>query len=119
MIYIQTTLSLLIVIALGFTVFYSFRHRREQDIAYKGLYASRMNIAMGIMLVIIAISQLFFFTDSVTRRIFGTVCLLLGLFNLFAGIRNHGQFSRLIAAGGAEKDASRAGKHAQRPDKRA
>ncbi|TVY07421.1 YtpI family protein [Paenibacillus cremeus] len=92
---IQIVLSALIVVTLFITVFYSFRYRRERDPKLRGLYASRMNMAMGIMLVIIAITQLFFFTDSVTRRIFGTICLLLGLFNLFAGIRNHSHFSRL------------------------
>lgn len=91
---IQVILSVLIVITLLFTVYYSFRYRRGQDATTRGLYASRMNIAMGLMLTVIAVSQLFFFTDSVTRRIFGTVCLLLGLFNLFAGIRNHIHFSR-------------------------
>lgn len=91
---IQIVLSVLIVISLLFTVYYSFRYRRGQDARLRGLYAARMNVAMGVMLTVIAISQLFFFTDSVTRRIFGTICLLLGLFNLFAGIRNHAHFSR-------------------------
>jgi hypothetical protein len=91
---IQIALSTLIVITLLFTVYYSFRYRRERDARLRGLFAARMNIAMGLMLCCIAVSQLFFLTDSVTRRIFGTVCLLLGLFNLFAGIRNHGIFNR-------------------------
>ncbi|MCZ8518354.1 MULTISPECIES: YtpI family protein [Paenibacillus] len=92
---IQLALSTLIVIALAFSVYYSFRYRREADPRLRGLYSSRMNIAMGIMLVILAVTQLFFLHDSVMRRIFGTVCLLLGVFNLFAGIRNHIHFSRL------------------------
>jgi hypothetical protein len=48
---------------------------------------------MGVMLIAIAVSQLFFFTDSVVRRSFGVVCVLLGLFNLFAGLRNRKHFS--------------------------
>ncbi|MCZ8513431.1 YtpI family protein [Paenibacillus filicis] len=90
----QAVFSVLIVIALLFSVYYSFRYRRESDPKLRGLYASRMNIAMGVMLIFIAVTQLFFFTDSVLRRIFGTVCLLLGLWNLFAGIRSHSHYSR-------------------------
>ncbi|UUZ93307.1 YtpI family protein [Paenibacillus sp. P25] len=91
---VQYTLGALIVITLLISVYYSYRYRRESDPKRRGLYASRMNIAMGVMLIFIAVTQLFFFTDSIVRRIFGTVCALLGLWNLFAGIRNHGYFSR-------------------------
>ncbi|WP_327204059.1 YtpI family protein [Paenibacillus tyrfis] len=91
---IQWTLSVLIVIFLILSLYFSVRYRREAEPKQRGLYSARMNIFMGLMLVVIAVSQLFFFEDSATRRIFGTVCLLLGLFNLFAGIRNHNLFSR-------------------------
>ncbi|MCS7463618.1 YtpI family protein [Paenibacillus doosanensis] len=90
----QLILPVLIVITLAVSVFYSFRSRRSQDPKLRGLYASRMNIAMGLMLIVIAITQLFFFTDSNTRRIFGIVCFLLGMFNLFAGLRNHSIYSK-------------------------
>ncbi|WP_028548095.1 YtpI family protein [Paenibacillus sp. UNC451MF] len=90
----QMILPVLIVITLIISVFYSFRSRRSQDPKLRGIYASRMNIAMGLMLIVIAISQLFFFTDSNTRRVFGIICFLLGMFNLFAGLRNHSHFSR-------------------------
>ncbi|WP_159881599.1 YtpI family protein [Paenibacillus puerhi] len=91
---IQLALSTLIVIAVAFSVYYSFRYRRQSDPRLRGLLSSRMNIAMGVMLILIALTQLFFFTDSVTRRIFGTVCMLLGIWNLFAGLRNHMHYSR-------------------------
>jgi len=91
---IQTVLFALIIITLLISVYCSFRYRRATDPKVRGLWSSRMNIMMGVMLVIIAITQLFFFTDSVIRRTFGIVCILLGLFNLFAGIRNYGYFSR-------------------------
>lgn len=93
--WIQTILFVVIVLMLVLSVFYSFRYRREQDAVKRGLYASRMNICMGLMLAVIAVTQLFFFTDSAFRRIFGTVCLLIGLFNLFAGIRNYSHFQRM------------------------
>ncbi|WP_284646852.1 YtpI family protein [Paenibacillus silviterrae] len=94
MLIVQAVLSTLILVTLIFTVYYSLRYRREQDPKLRGIYSSRMNIAMGLMLVIIAVSQLFFFTDSVTLRIFGVVCFILGAFNFFVGIRNHSLFNR-------------------------
>ncbi|AQR78161.1 YtpI family protein [Paenibacillus larvae] len=94
---VQMFLFIAIVVMLVISVWFSLKYRREKDPVTRGLNAARMNIAMGIMLIIISITQLFFFTDSITRRIFGTVCLLLGLFNLFAGIRNNGHYSRLMS----------------------
>jgi hypothetical protein len=91
---IQIVFSALILITLVASVFYSFKYRRQTDPTLRGLFAARMNIYMGIMLVLIAVSQLFFFNDSSVRRIFGTICLLLGLFNLFSGIRSHGAYQR-------------------------
>lgn len=95
LLWIQSILSILIIVTLAYSVYYSFRSRRETEPAKRGLYTARMNINMGIMLVLIAVTQLFFFTDSATRRIFGTVCLLIGLYNFFVGVRNHGHFQRL------------------------
>ncbi len=94
---VQMFLFIAIVVMLVISVWFSLKYRREKDPVTRGLNAARMNIAMGIMLIIISITQLFFFTDSITRRIFGTVCLLLGLFNLFAGIRNNGHYSHLMS----------------------
>lgn len=93
---IQITLFSLICILLALSLYFSFRSRRETDPARRGLFSARMNICMGLMLVLIAITQIFFFSESSFRRIFGTVLVLLGLFNLFAGIRNHGHFDRML-----------------------
>jgi ABC-type sugar transport system permease subunit len=93
---IQVVLFLLIVFTVALSIGLSIRTRREKELGKRGLYNARLNISMGIMLICIAISQLFFFNDSNIRRVFGTVCLLLGLFNLFAGIRNHGVYSRML-----------------------
>jgi len=102
---LQNVLFALIVVALAVSGYFSIRYRRSRDPRMRGLQAARMNIAMGIMLLLIAVTQLFFFTDSSLRRVFGTVCVLLGLFNLFAGIRNHGLFLR---QGGSETKSPRA-----------
>lgn len=91
---VQTILFALILVTLACSVYYSFRSRKHVDPKLRGIYSSRMNIMMGIMLVLIAVSQLFFFTDSNIRRVFGTICFLLGVFNLFSGLRNHAHFTR-------------------------
>jgi glucan phosphoethanolaminetransferase (alkaline phosphatase superfamily) len=96
MLTLQLILFLLIALAVAVSIAYSIRFRREIEPIRKGIYNARLNISMGIMLIFIALSQLFFFNDSNLRRIFGTVCLLMGLFNLFAGIRNHGAYQRLL-----------------------
>ncbi|MFC0214106.1 YtpI family protein [Paenibacillus chartarius] len=96
MLTIQVILLCIIVFTVALSIGLSIRMRRELDPGKRGLYNSRLNISMGIMLISIAVSQLFFFNDSNLRRVFGTVCLLLGLFNLFAGIRNHGIYTRLL-----------------------
>jgi ABC-type spermidine/putrescine transport system permease subunit II len=93
---IQVVLFLLIVFTVALSVGLSIRMRREKEPGKRGLYSASLNMSMGIMLICIAISQLFFFNDSNVRRVFGTVCLLLGLFNLFAGIRNYGAYSRML-----------------------
>jgi Zn-dependent protease len=95
MLWIQGILFAFIVIMLVFSLYNSVRSRREKDPQKRGFYAARMNICMGIMLIAIAVTQLFFFTDSLMRRSFGVICFLLGVFNLFAGIRNYGYFQRM------------------------
>jgi uncharacterized membrane protein YfcA len=93
--WVQTVLFIFILVMLVCSVYYSFRYRREKEPKQRGLLAARMNICMGIMLVAIAITQIFFFSESSLRRIFGTVCVLIGLYNFFVGVRNHSHFQRL------------------------
>jgi len=54
-----------------------------------------MNIAMGVMLILLALIQMLLFAGSTLRVIVGAVFLLLGLFNLFAGLRNHSVYRSL------------------------
>jgi len=90
----QYILSASIIITLGLSVFYALRYRRQSDPIKRGLLAARMNICMGLMLILFSISQLFFFTDTAVRRIIGTIFMLVGLFNLYSGLRNHAAFSK-------------------------
>ncbi|UHA76144.1 YtpI family protein [Paenibacillus sp. 481] len=91
-------LVLLICLTSGLSVFYSIRSRRSSHAGYRGLYAARTNICMGFMLVFIALIQMFMFEGSTVRVIVGAVLLVLGAFNLFAGLRNHGHFQRHLSA---------------------
>jgi len=93
---LQWVFGTLIVISCFFSALYSFRSRRTSDGRLRGLYASRMNISMGLMLVFIAVIQMFIFTGSSVRVVVGALFFLLGLFNLFAGMRNHSHFARLL-----------------------
>ncbi|MFB9752567.1 YtpI family protein [Paenibacillus hodogayensis] len=89
--------ALLIVFACSLfgSVFYSVRYRRQQARKARGIDAAKMNMSMGAMLVSISLIQLFLFEGSSVRVIVGLVMLLLGLFNLFAGIRNYGLYNRI------------------------
>jgi len=88
----QYVLTVLIVASLGFSVFYSFRYRLHKDPQARGLYAARMNISMGMLLILLSLVQLFQFEMNTVRLVIGALLLLLGLFNLFAGLRNHSRF---------------------------
>ncbi|WP_276354168.1 YtpI family protein [Cohnella caldifontis] len=92
---ITWVLGALIVLSCIGSVVFSFRYRRSADGRLRGLYAARMNVCMGLMLVFIALIQMFLFSGSTLRVVIGAVFLLLGLFNLFAGLRNHSHFSRM------------------------
>jgi len=92
---LQWVFGILVVASVLFSALYSIRSRRTRDGRLRGLYASRMNISMGLMLIFIAIIQMFIFPGSSVRVVVGAVFLLLGLFNLFAGLRNHSHFSRV------------------------
>lgn len=91
---LQWIFGVAIIAALVLSVFYSIRSRRQNDARLRGLYAARLNICMGLMLMSIALFQFSFFSGSSIRVVVGALFLLLGLFNLFAGIRNHSFFTR-------------------------
>ncbi len=85
----QNISFVLFLALLALTVYHSIRYRRERDAKKRRLFQALTNISMGLMLIIFAVSQNFYFTDSSLKRIFATVCLLLGLFNFYAGLRNY------------------------------
>ncbi|TFE27837.1 YtpI family protein [Cohnella luojiensis] len=93
---LQWVFGALIIVTCFLSALYSFRSRRTNDGLQRGLYASKMNISMGLMLIFIAIIQMFLFSGSSLRVVIGALFFLLGLFNLFAGMRNRSHFTRLM-----------------------
>lgn len=76
------------------SVVYSFKSRRSTDPVVRGSSSAKMNIWMGFMLIILSITQMFIFSGSTLRVIIGAVFMVLGAFNIFAGIRNNSYYSR-------------------------
>jgi hypothetical protein len=77
------------------SVFFSFKSRRAADPKGKGLNAARMNLSMGALLVLAALVQFILFEPDTVRIIVGSAFLLIGLFNIFAGLRNYGYYVRM------------------------
>ncbi|WP_053374715.1 YtpI family protein [Paenibacillus sp. FJAT-27812] len=77
-----------ILISLVFSALFSIKSRRSSDARTRAIFSARMNISMGIMLLFIALVQLFLSGESTLRIVIGAIFLVLGVFNLFAGLRN-------------------------------
>jgi multisubunit Na+/H+ antiporter MnhG subunit len=77
-----------IMISLVCSATYSIKSRRAKDTYQRGIFGAKMNISMGAMLVFIALVQLFLSAESTLRIVIGAIFLVLGVFNLFAGLRN-------------------------------
>lgn len=88
-------LAVLILVTAALSAVNSFTARRTTDPVLRGLLTARMNINMGLMLVSIAFIQMLLYSGSSLRVVVGAVFILLGLFNLFAGLRNRAHFKRL------------------------
>lgn len=94
-VFLQFFLYFTAVLAAGLSLYNSIKSKRTTEGKKRGLYHARMNMAMGYMLVSFGIVQLFLHEfDSWVRVGVGFIFLLIGLFNLFAGIRNHTYFGR-------------------------
>ncbi|CAH1225970.1 MULTISPECIES: YtpI family protein [Paenibacillus] len=74
----------------------SIRSHRSSGAAQTGLYRSWTNIWMGIMLILLALILMFVFTGSTLSVIVEALFLVIGAFNLFAGLRNRSHYARRI-----------------------
>lgn len=86
----------LIILQLIITVYYSFRARRQADPLKRGLYFARMNIMIGVLFITLSLAQLFGTPYNFLLIGFAILVLLVGLYNLFVGIRNHGVYTRML-----------------------
>ncbi|MCU6712432.1 YtpI family protein [Paenibacillus sp. J5C_2022] len=92
---IQWVIAPCILISLMGSVWFSIKSRRTTDVKAKGISSARMNMCMGAMLIFIAAVQLLLSGESTLRVVIGAIFLVIGVFNLFAGIRNQGYYQRL------------------------
>ncbi|CAM2969572.1 YtpI family protein [Paenibacillus sediminis] len=89
--------ALFIITSIGSAV-NSYRSHRASDPIDRGLFGSRMNIFMGSMLIVLALIQMFVYSGSTLLVVIGAVFMVLGAFNIFAGLRNYNHFSKLKAS---------------------
>ena len=92
---IQIIFSTLIFVFLLSSIYFSVKSRSSKEPIEKGILTGRLNISMGAMLIFLAIIQLFNSNESTLRIILGAIFLLIGLFNLFAGLRNLSYYQKL------------------------
>lgn|SRR6476620_10407258 len=71
------------------SVYFSYKARRASDMRQRGIFSARLNMCMGVMLVFVALFMMLAFTGSTVKVIISGLILVIGLFNLFAGIRNN------------------------------
>ncbi|MFD0716466.1 YtpI family protein [Paenibacillus sp. GCM10027626] len=71
------------------SVIYSYKARRAKDTRLRGKHTAVMNIMMGLMLLLVALLFMLVYSGSTIKVIIGALFIVIGLFNLFAGLRNY------------------------------
>lgn len=94
--HLRDLIFFILVIEMAIVVYYSFRARRQRDGIKRGIYFARMNIMIGVLFLTLAFTQLFFSPYNFLLIAFAIGVLLIGLYNLYVGIRNHGMFTRML-----------------------
>ncbi|ASS66440.1 MULTISPECIES: YtpI family protein [unclassified Paenibacillus] len=100
-VWLQWILIAGIVLTSAMSVVYSFKSRRSSDPRQRALHAARMNISMGSMLLFISLIQMFMYSGSTLRVIIGSLFMVLGLFNIFAGLRNRSMIRAAMERSGS------------------
>ncbi|MDQ0191808.1 YtpI family protein [Paenibacillus wynnii] len=85
---------LLAIFAINAAIF-SIASRRATDPLVKGQKRSIMNVLMGAMLVDLALMAMFLFHGSTLAIVVEALFILIGLFNIFSGLRSNGYYSRM------------------------
>ncbi|WP_379135860.1 YtpI family protein [Paenibacillus sp. sgz500958] len=92
---IKYLLFILLVIFVISAALFSIAARRTPDPLDKGLKRSALNILMGAMLVTLALMSMFLFHGSTLSVIIEAVFILMGLFNMFSGLRSRSYYLRM------------------------
>ncbi|USB32388.1 YtpI family protein [Paenibacillus sp. YPG26] len=91
---IEYILYAVLIVACVCSVYFSFRSRRSTEPNVRGLNAAKNNVSMGVMLIVLSVIQMFMFTGSTLRVVIGALFMVLGAFNIFAGLRNISAYTR-------------------------
>lgn len=84
---------LLVIFVIGAAV-YSVSSRRATDPLHKRLKRSVMNIMLGAMLITLSLMSMFLFRGSTINIIVESIFLVIGVFNIFSGIRSYSYYNR-------------------------
>lgn len=76
----------------------SIRARKMPDPIDRGIFHGVKNISMGIMLVALSFIAMLMFRGSTPAVIVEAVFIILGAFNIFAGIRSTSYYTRQKSA---------------------
>lgn len=90
--FLQWVLFFVIIYGAMNALRYSRESRRTDEPRERGKSSALMNIYLGTMLIAMAIIQLFYYEGSTVRVVIGSLFLLLGVFNVWAGSRNYKAF---------------------------
>ncbi|MFS0870044.1 YtpI family protein [Paenibacillus xylanilyticus] len=92
---LKYALIAIFAIAMVCSALNSIRSHRATNTADAGLYRSWTNIWMGGMLVVLSVILMFVFTGSSLSIVVEALFLIIGAYNLFAGLRNRSYYVRL------------------------
>lgn len=84
-------LVVIIVIAFAFYLFYKIKNLRTKRPAEKRWISAKSSIALGIIVAVFGLNQLFLNLSTV-GVVIGIIFILLGGFNIFAGIKAYKHF---------------------------
>ncbi|KGE16277.1 YtpI family protein [Paenibacillus wynnii] len=93
---------LLAVFSINAAIF-SIASRRAVDPLVKGQKRSIMNVLMGAMLVDLALMAMFLFHGSTLGIVVEAIFIIIGLFNIFSGLRSNGYYNRIKSGSSANR----------------
>lgn len=95
---IRYALFILLAISCIAAAWNSINSRRKSDPLDRGKLQASMNIWMGVMLVALSVIAMLMFSGSTPAVIVEAVFMVLGAFNIFAGLRSRSYYSRQKSA---------------------